>query len=105
MEGMSLSFEALMVYLNRTISQMSDPRRSSNGKRYGLQDLILGAFLVFFMPCESFLQHQRYIQSHERHNNAQILLGLPAIPSEAPIRNVLDKTKVEPLFDVFTSLS
>jgi hypothetical protein len=42
MESMSLSFESLMVYLNRAISQISEPRQSSNGKRYSLQDSILG---------------------------------------------------------------
>jgi hypothetical protein len=102
MESMSLSFESLMVYLNRAISPISDPRQSSNGKRYSLQDLILGAFSVFFMQCESFLEHQRYMQSHEGHNNAKTLFGLSEIPSDPQIRNVLDKTEVEPLFNVFT---
>jgi len=102
MESMSLSFESLMVYLNRAISQISEPRQSSNGKRYSLQDLILGAFSVFFMQCESFLEHQRYMESHEGYKNAQTLFGISRIPSDPQIRNVLDKTEVEPIFNIFT---
>lgn len=102
MESMSLSFETLMAYLNRAISQISDPRQPSNGTRYSLQDLILGAFSVFFMQCESFLEHQRYMESHEGHNNAQTLFGIERIPSDPQIRNVLDKIEVTPLFNIFT---
>jgi hypothetical protein len=99
MESVSLSFEMLMTYLNRAISQISDPRQSSNGKRYSLQDLILGAFTVFFMQCESFLEHQRHMESHEGHNNAQTLFGIERIPSDPQIRNILDKIEVTPLFN------
>jgi hypothetical protein len=102
MESVSLGFETLMAYLNRAISQMSDPRQSSNAKRYSFQDLILGAFSVFFMQCESFLEHQRYMESHEGHNNAQSLFGISKIPTDPQIRNVLDQTEIEPLFKVFT---
>jgi hypothetical protein len=42
------------------------------------------------------------MQSHEGHNNAKTLFGLSEIPSDPQIRNVLDKTEVEPLFNVFT---
>jgi hypothetical protein len=102
MESVSLGFETLMAYLNRAISQMSDPRQSSNAKRYSFQDLILGAFSVFFMQCESILEHQRYMESHEGHNNAQSLFGISKIPTDPQIRNVLDQTEIEPLFKVFT---
>ena len=101
MESMSLSFESLLAYLNRAIERIPDPRQSSNGTRYSLQDLVLGAFSVFFMQCESFLEHQRYQQSHEGHNNGQSLFGLTAVPTEVQIRNVLDKIPVESLFNVF----
>ena len=102
MESMSLSFESLLAYLNRAIAQTPDPRQLSNGTRYSLHDLIVGAFSVFFMQCESFLEHQRYQQSHTGHNNGQSLFGLTAVPSAPQIRNVLDKIAVESLFDVFS---
>lgn len=80
-----------MAYLKRAVSQMSDPRQASNGKRYSFQDLILGAFSVLFMQCESFLEHQQYMQSHEVHNNGQTLFGISRIPSDPQIRKVLDQ--------------
>lgn len=59
MEPMPLSFEVLLEYLHRVITEVKDPRQASNGKRYRLKDIVLGAFSVFFMQCESFLEHQR----------------------------------------------
>ncbi len=59
MEPLPLSFGVLMAYLHRAIAQMPDPRQASNGTRYGLRDVVLGAFSVFFMQCASFLEHQR----------------------------------------------
>ena len=102
MESMSLGFESLLAYLNRAIDQTPDPRQSSNGTRFSLHDLVLGAFSVFFMQCESFLEHQRHQQSHTGHNNGQSLFGLTAVPTAPQIRNVLDKIAVESLFNVFS---
>ena len=63
MESMPLSFGVLLGYLQQSINQIKDPRQASNGTRYSLSDAILAAFSVFFMQCESFLEHQRQIQS------------------------------------------
>jgi hypothetical protein len=61
MEPMKLSFIALLDYLNRAILGMKDPRLASNGTKYSLGDAVLGAFSVFFMQSESFLEHQRHM--------------------------------------------
>jgi len=58
-----LSFEGMLGYLSQAVSQIPDPRQTSNATRYRLSDVILGAFSVFFMQCESFLEHQRQMQS------------------------------------------
>jgi len=42
------------------------------------------------------------MESHEGHKNAQTLFGISRIPSDPQIRNVLDKTEVEPIFNIFT---
>jgi hypothetical protein len=49
--------------LHRSIAQAKDPRQKSNEIRYSLKDAILAAFSVFFRQCESFLEHQRQMQS------------------------------------------
>lgn len=101
MEPLTLSFGVLLAYLHRSITQTTDPRQKSNGTRYSLKDGILAAFSVFFMQCESFLEHQRQMQSRRGKDNAQTLFGLLHIPSMPQIRNILDKIAVKQLFGVF----
>jgi hypothetical protein len=101
MEKMSLSFGTLMADLNRAISEMPDPRKPSNNQHYSLKDLVLGAFSVFFMQCESFLEHQHRMQSAQGENNAARLFGLTALPTVPQIRNVLDTIPSVRLSEVF----
>jgi hypothetical protein len=61
----------------------------------------LAAFSVFFMQCESFLEHQRQMQSRRGKDNAQTLFGLVEIPTMPQIRNILDGIVAEKLFAVF----
>jgi len=101
MEPMPLSFGVLLGDLNRAITQMRDPRQASNGQRYRLSDAVLAAFSVFFMQCESFLEHQRQMQSRWGKDNAQSLFGLVQIPTMPQIRNILDEIGAWQLFAVF----
>lgn len=101
MEFLSLSFEGLLGYLSQAVSEIPDPRQASNATRYRLSDVVLGAFSVFFMQCESFLEHQRQMQSRRGKDNAQSLFGLGAIPSSPQIRNLLDEVAAVGLFEVF----
>jgi hypothetical protein len=101
METLPLSFAVLLSYLYRAVEQMADPRQASNATRYRLSDVILGAFSVFFMQCESFLEHQRQMQSRRGKDNAQSLFGVETIPSSPQIRNVLDAVDAQGLFEVF----
>ncbi|MCU0552625.1 MAG: hypothetical protein MUC48_25120 [Leptolyngbya sp. Prado105] len=73
MEPLPLSFAVLLNYLYVAVHQIVDPRQTSNATRYKLgdSDVILGAFSVFFMQCESFLEHQRQTQSRRGKDNAQ----------------------------------
>ena len=74
MEPYTLSFGVLLGYLHRVMTQIDDPRQASNGMRYRLSDAILAAFSVFFMQCESFLEHQRQMQSRRGKDNAHTQL-------------------------------
>lgn len=104
MESLPLSFKVLLGFLHQTIAAMADPRAASNATRYSLKDPILGAFSAFFMQCESFLEHQRQMQSRQGKNNAQSLFGLLNIPSIPQIRNILDQISAHQLFGVFTQV-
>jgi hypothetical protein len=101
MEPMPLSFGRFIAYLNRAILQIKDPRQPSNATQYRLSDVILGAFSVFFMQCESFLEHQRQMSSRCGQNNAHTLFGLRQVPSVPQIRNILDGIAAVQLFGVF----
>jgi hypothetical protein len=101
MEPMILSFGGLLSYLHEAIGQINDPRQASNGRRYSLKDAILAAFSVFFMQCESFLEHQRQMQSRRGKDNAQTLFGVVKIPTMPQIRNILDGVAARELFGVF----
>ncbi|MBN3893961.1 MAG: hypothetical protein HWQ41_01235 [Nostoc sp. NOS(2021)] len=99
---MTLSFAVLLGFLHRAIAQMNDPRQASNATRYSLKDTVLGAFSVFFMQCESFLEHQRQMYSRCGKDNAQRLFDLTLIPTTPQIRNILDAIAGQELFEVFT---
>ena len=90
MEPMTLSFGVLRGFLHRTIAQINDPRQASNATRYSIKDSVLGAFSVFFLQCESFLEHQPQMHSRCGKDNAQSLFGLTRIPTTPQICNILD---------------
>ncbi len=44
-----LNFSVLLHWLHQLIEQLDDPRQPSNGTKFSLKDIVLGAFAVFFM--------------------------------------------------------
>jgi hypothetical protein len=102
MEPMALSFGVMLGFLQRAIAKIKDPRLASNATRYSIKDTMLAAFSVFFMQCESFLEHQRQMHSRCGQDNAQSLFGLTQIPTTPQIRNILDEISASGLFQVFT---
>lgn len=83
MEPMTLSSGVMLGFLQRAMptasfssrryananAEIKDPRLASNATRYSIKDTVLGAFSVFFMQCESFLEHQRQIHSRYGQDN------------------------------------
>ena len=69
LENMVLSFPVLLEYFHQCIEQLRDPRKASNGTRYNLKDLVLGAFSAFFLQSESFLEYQRQLHSRCGHDS------------------------------------
>jgi hypothetical protein len=101
MKGLLLSLSSLLVYLEEAIEEISDPRKASNGTKYDLRDAVLAAFSMFFMQSESFLEHQRQMESHHGKSNAQTLFGVFEIPSVPQIRNILDGIAASSFFGLF----
>jgi hypothetical protein len=101
MAEQNLNFTDLLGILQAEIEAIEDPRASSNATKYSVADAVLGAFAMFFMQCESFLEHQRQMQSRRGKDNAQTLFGLAQIPTNNQIRNILDGIAAPLLFGVF----
>jgi hypothetical protein len=101
MEPMKLSFIALLEYLNRAILGMKDPRLPSNATKYSIGDAVLGAFSVFFIQSESFLEHQRHMESNQGKSNATTLFGMIKVPTVPQIRNIVDGISANSLSSVF----
>lgn len=96
-----LNFPLLLHWLHQLIEQLDDPRQPSNGTKFSLKDIVLGAFAVFFMQCPSFLEHQRQVHSRHGRDNAQALFKLEALPTSNQIKNVLDLIAFRFLFPIF----
>jgi hypothetical protein len=59
---------------------------------------------MFFMQSESFLEHQRQMESHQGKSNAQSLFGMIKIPTVPQIRNILDRISATLLSEVFNCI-
>lgn len=99
---MTLSFGVMLGFIQRAIAKIKDPRLASNATRYSIKDTVLAAFSVFFMQCESFLEHQRQMHSRCGQDKRRSLFGLNQIPTTPQIRNILDEITASELFGVFT---
>jgi len=85
------------------LSSLPDKRTGKN-TRYGMEDVALSAFSVFFTQTPSFLAYQRKMADRKGKNNAQSLFGVHQIPSDNQIRNLLDGVEPEQVFPVFEEI-
>lgn len=96
-----LGINTLLRYLQATIPNIKDHRKPSPNTKYSIFDAVLGAFGIFFLQCESFLEYQRQLNSRKGRDNTQTLFGVVKIPTDAQIRNILDLINPSVLFEVF----
>ena len=95
-----LTLDDITRQLRWTLEQFTDPRHGKN-TCYTLVNVGLSVFSVFFMQSPSFLESQRSLEQAHGKSNAQTLFGVHQIPSDNPIRHLLDATpprQVTPLF-------
>jgi hypothetical protein len=67
-------------------------RRTGANNRYSMWDMVAGAFSMFFMQSESFLEHQRLLQEKTGNSNCRTLFEMSGIPGDDHIRKMLDGT-------------
>jgi hypothetical protein len=68
---------------------------------YGIGDIGMAAFSVFFMQSPSFLAHQRQLEEGHGRSNCASLFGIAKIPSDNHIRDMLDPAAPALLGPVF----
>ena len=96
------ALETLIDELRGVCSALPDRRAGAPcDGGYGMADIGLAAFSVFFMGSPSFLAHQRALAAGHGRSNCQTLFGMSAIPSDAYLRLILDgapPSAFDPLF-------
>ena len=76
-------------------------KRTGRNIRYSMEDVATAAFSVFFTQSPSFLAHQTTLTESQGNSNAQTLFGMQAIPTDNPIRDLLDAVPPQQVFPMF----
>jgi hypothetical protein len=97
-----------MVILDQLVNDLKDACSAFPDKRkgeggYGMADIGLSAFSLFFMQSESFLSHQRSLEEGQKTSNCRTLFGMAKIPTDNHIRSMLDPVHPSHLQGVFDS--
>jgi hypothetical protein len=84
--------DPLLRSLRGCLDGFPDKRRGIN-TTYGMGDIGMAAFSVFFMQSPSFLAHQRQCEEGHGRSNCTSLFGIGKIPSDNHIRDMLDRPR------------
>jgi len=94
------ALDSLLGSLRGCLDRFPDKRRGMNAT-YGIGDIGMAAFSVFFMQSPSFLAHQRQLEEGHGRSNCASLFGIAKIPSDNHIRDMLDPAEPALLRPVF----
>jgi hypothetical protein len=97
------ALDSLLGSLRGCLDRFPDKRRGMN-TTYGIGDIGMAAFSVFFMQSSSFLAHQRRLQEDHGRSNGDSLFGLTRIPSDNHIRTMLDPAEPNLLHPVYATV-
>jgi len=75
------ALDSLLGSLRGCLDRFPDKRRGMNAT-YGIGDIGMAAFSVFFMQSPSFLAHQRQLEEGHGRSNCASLFGIAKIPSD-----------------------
>ena len=92
--------DSLLGSLRGCLDGFPDKRLGMN-TTYGMGDIGMAAFSVFFMQSPSFLAHQRHFEAGHGRSNCTSLFGIPKIPCDNHIRDMLDPAAPALLHPVF----
>jgi hypothetical protein len=99
----SLTLEAIVDLLATTFGAVDDPRAAEQ-LSYPLHATLMSGFAVMFFQHPSLLQFQRAMEKKRRRSNVQTIFGVQAIPSDTPMREILDGVKPETIRGILPQL-
>jgi hypothetical protein len=97
------TLDTLLGSLRRCCGSLPDKRTGANG-RFGMADIGVAAFSVFFMQSPSFLAHQRHLAQGRGRSNCETLFAMTAIPCDNHLRAMLDPVEPERFHPVFADV-
>jgi hypothetical protein len=97
------ALDSLLGSLRGCLDRFPDKRRGMNAT-YGIGDIGMAAFSVFFMQSPSFLAHQRQLEEGHGRSNCASLFGIAKIPSDNHIRDMLDPASPALLHPAFAAI-
>jgi hypothetical protein len=93
-------FHRWLDHRREELAKLPDRRHGTN-KSCAMADFGLSAFAVFFTQSPSFLAYQKAMREQRGCDNAQSLFGITPIPSDNPVRPMLDPVPPEALHPRF----
>ena len=97
-----LIFEGMLALLQQQAKQFPDIRTGNNLSFPDIEDVVLGAFSVFYLQHPSFLNHQQQMELDRGHNNARGLFGIENIPTPNHVKTLMDgapPSLLEPVYE------
>lgn len=86
---MSLTLEAMIALLSDTFGRLADPR-CPDRVDYSLHDTLLSGFAMMFFQYPSLLEFQRTMKQRRGRCNLETIFGVPQVPSDTQMRDILD---------------
>jgi hypothetical protein len=99
----SLTLEAIVNLLASTFGAVDDAR-AADQLRYPLHNILMSGVAMMFFQHPSLLQFQRAMQQKRRRCNLQTIFGVPEVPSDTQMREILDGVAPEVLRGVLPQL-
>jgi hypothetical protein len=91
-----LTFDAFRDELATTFAQIEDPRDPAR-LTWEMPAVLMSAFAMLFFQHPSLLEYQRRMQQQTGQSNLERMFGVPAIPSDTQMREIVDGVPTEPL--------
>lgn len=92
----SMTLEGMISRLSDAFARIADPR-AENLIDYPLPDTLMSGFAMMFFQHPSLLQFQRAMKQKRKRCNLETIFGVQEVPSDTPMREILDGVPLEPL--------